>query len=29
MMCVPNGEEFPRAEYAEAMKAYMPGARVD
>ena len=25
MMRVPNGEEFPRKEYAEAMKAYMKG----
>ena len=27
MMRVPNGEEFPRAEYAEAMKALMNGDR--
>ncbi len=26
MMRVPNGEEFPRAEYAEALRALMPGA---
>jgi catechol 2,3-dioxygenase-like lactoylglutathione lyase family enzyme len=27
MMRVPNGEEFPRAEYAEALRAFLPGAR--
>jgi hypothetical protein len=25
MMRVPNGEEFPRQEYAEALKAYAKG----